>query len=50
MDLAICNGIRIAKDMDPYGKRTIGVLTKCDRGDPPEVAKALKNDGTTVKF
>ena len=38
-DFANCNAIHLAKDADPEGKRTIGVLTKVD----------LVPQGTTYK-
>jgi len=30
IDLATCSGIKLCKDIDPQGKRTIGVITKSD--------------------
>jgi len=44
------NGIKLVKEIDPTGSRTLGVLTKTDISDPVEVLKALRNESETVKY
>ena len=43
-DLSTCEAFKIAKDLDPSGERTIGVLTKVDIMDRgTDALKILKN-------
>mgnify|MGYP003335497853 CR=1 FL=1 len=55
IDLATCGGIKVAKDLDPTGVRTIGVLTKVDVLADNQIKDKLVKmmscvDGTDITF
>eukprot|EP00835_Amoeboradix_gromovi_P001084 NODE_43_length_28809_cov_0.237200.p3 type:complete len:781 gc:universal NODE_43_length_28809_cov_0.237200:25502-23160(-) len=43
VDLANSDALRVSKQVDPLGKRTLGVLTKLDKVEPQEAANLLNN-------
>jgi dynamin 1-like protein len=49
-DVANSDALQLAKAADPYGNRTIGVLTKCDLMDPgTDCAEVLSNNLIPLK-
>jgi len=50
VDLENCKGLNVCRKIDFEGKRTIGVLTKCDRLDIGQESKVLKKALVDSKF
>ena len=50
VDLENCKGLKVCRQIDPEGKRTIGVLTKCDKLDDGQERKVLQSALVDSKF
>eukprot|EP00834_Sanchytrium_tribonematis_P004268 NODE_201_length_13147_cov_1.076104.p1 type:complete len:804 gc:universal NODE_201_length_13147_cov_1.076104:8279-5868(-) len=50
VDLANSDSLRIAKRVDPEGKRTLGVITKLDRVEPQMAANILGNKNFPLRL